>query len=98
MSSEEGGVGSTRSSSVRRCRDSRAGELRAVAGSAARDFVAVRFMAFFFGVAFRAFWALFGLEARLDLLGRLAERAARWVFFAIFRVALRPLVFRLAMA
>jgi hypothetical protein len=53
---------------------------------------------FFFGVAFRAFAAFFGFDVRLAFLGRLAERAARWVFFAIFRVALRPLVFRLAMA
>jgi hypothetical protein len=98
MSSEEGGVGSTRSSRVRRWRDSRAGVVRTAPGSAARDFGTVRFLAFFFDAAFRAFPAFFGFEVRLDLLGRLAERAARWVFFAIFRVALRPLVFRLAMA
>jgi hypothetical protein len=55
-------------------------------------------VALFFGADFRAFAAFLGFELRLDLLGRLAERAARWVFFAIFRVALRPLVFRLAMA
>jgi hypothetical protein len=98
MSSEEGGVGTTRSSSVRRWRDSRAGVLRSAVGSAVRDFEALRFAALFFGVAFRAFAAFLGFDLRLDLLGRLAERAARWVFFAIFRVALRPPVFRLAMA
>jgi len=98
MSSDEGGVGTTRSSSVRRWRDSRGGELRRAEGSAVRDFEALRFVAFFFGVAFRAFAAVLGFDLRLDLLGRLAERAARWVFFAIFRGALRPLVFRLAMA
>ena len=58
----------------------------------------MRFVAFFFGAAFRALAAFFGFEVSLDLLGRLAERAARRVFFAIFRVALCPLVFRLAMA
>jgi len=69
-----------------------------MSGLATRDFLAERFVAVLFGAAFRAFAAFFGLDVRRDLLGRLAERAARWVFFAIFRVALRPLVFRLAMA
>src|SRR5262249_5535990 len=109
MSSEEGGVGSTRSSSVRRWRESRAGVLRPTIGSAARDFRAVRILTFFWGEAFRAFAAfrgealrafaaIFGLEARRALVGRLAERAGRLVFFAILRVGFRPLLFRLAMA
>src|SRR5262249_43325691 len=98
MSSEEGGVGRLRSSSVRRWRDSRAGELRPPTGLYGFDFRAVRLVAFFFGLGFRALAAFFSFEVRLALLGRLAERAARRVFFAIFRVALRPLVFRLAMA
>ena len=83
---------------MRRARDNRAGEVRPTAGSAARVFRAVRFGTRFFGAAFRAFAAFFGFEARRPLLGRLAERAARWAFFAIFRAALRPPVFRLAMA
>jgi hypothetical protein len=69
-----------------------------MSGPAARAFRTVRFAAFFFGAAFRAFMTLFGFEVRRRLLGRLAERVGRRVFFAIFRVALRLLVFRLAMA
>jgi hypothetical protein len=82
---------------VRRWRDSRAGELREV-GSGPRDLRTARFMAFFFGALLTDLTAIFRFDVRRALLGRLAERVGRPAFFAVFLVALRPLVFRLAMA
>src|SRR4051794_29735137 len=92
MSSEDGGVGT--SVSIRRCRVSRAGDVRADSSAlCSRDFATGRFAAgrlavFARGVARLALTRGFGLGATRLRVGRLAERAAFRVFLTGFRVVL----------
>src|SRR5258705_6714067 len=103
MSSDEGGVG-TRSSSVRRVRPRRGGALRTsttvAGGLRGARLAALRLAAAFFTFGARRFVLaarrVLVLEARRVLLGRLAERTARLVFFPFFAVPFRAPLFRLA--
>src|SRR5262245_13621440 len=110
MSSEEGGVGTTSSTSFRRSRVRRAGAAR-TSGAFGGTFRTGRFLdpalpeVLFAGprevllpaFAFFGFAPAFAFAARRLGLGRLAERVARWLFFPFLGAARRELLFRLAM-